>query len=289
MPVIVVTDSASRLPPSLAQRFNIRQVPLHVTMPDGRDFRDGVDEIPDDVIETAGVTTSGANPAELGEVYREAIEASDGDGVVAVHLSRRLSGTWGAARLAAEESTDRIRVVDSRSVGLSVGFTALAAAQTAAAGGDLDRVYEAAIRSAATGEALLLAQQLDNLRASGRISAAGRMLGSALSIKPILHITDGVLTLRERQRTASRAFAKLADTAVELAENRPVTLGIQHCRAEGAAEELRDQLISRLGAVTSVVTVDLGPILSVHVGAGAVGVVLDRHLDPIEGYQVADL
>lgn len=285
MPVIVVTDSASRLPEQLAQRFGIRQVPLHVTMPDGRDFLDGVDEVPDEVIDTPGVTTSGANPAEIGEVYAEALEASEGDGVIAVHLSRRLSGTWGAARLAAEEHVGRIRVVDSRSVGLAVGFTALGAAQAAAAGGDLDRVYEAAIRNAATGESLLLAQQLDNLRASGRISAAGRMLGSALSIKPILHITDGVLTLRERQRTTSRAFAKLADTAVELAEGRSVTLGIQHCRADEAAADLRDELLDRLAPVVSVMTVDLGPILSVHVGAGAVGLVLGRHLEPLEGYQ----
>ncbi|WP_055475496.1 DegV family protein [Gordonia sp. HS-NH1] len=284
MPVVVVTDSSSRLPRSVTEHYGIRQVPLHVTV-DDKDYREGVDDIPTDIVSTPGVTTSGANPSDLSEHFDAALEASQGDGVVAVHMSRRLSGTWSSARMAAEKFSGQVRVVDSRSVGLAVGFTAVAAAQAAAGGADRDRVYESAIRQAATVDSLLCVQQLDNLRNSGRISAAGKLFGSALSIKPILHMVDGTLTLRERHRTFSKALDKMVDAAVDSAGGRAVTVGIQHCQSPVVAEELRAAVHAKLRVVTSELIVDLGPILGTHVGPGAVGVVIAAHLDPIEGLE----
>ncbi|MEP9391052.1 MULTISPECIES: DegV family protein [Gordonia] len=282
MPVVVVTDSSSRIPQAVADHYRISVVPLHLAL-DGDDFREGVDDIPDDLITRAGVTTSGANPRELTEVFGRAVDAGAGDGVVAVMMSRRLSGTWSAARLAAEEYPGQIRVVDSRAVGLGLGFAAIGAAQGAAAGDDRDRVYEAAIRQASVTESMICVQNLDNLRNSGRISAASKLLGSALSIKPILAIDDGLLVLRERQRTFSKAMSRMVDAAVEFADGRPMTLGIQHCQAPDLAAEVAETLRGRLRGVTSQLTVDLGPILGSHIGPGAVGVVLTSHLDPIVG------
>ncbi|MCR8896577.1 DegV family protein [Gordonia sp. GONU] len=284
MPVVVVTDSSSRLPESVTEHYGIRQVPLHVTVED-KDYREGIDYIPEDVVTTPGVTTSGANPSELTEYFEAALEASEGAGVVAVHMSRKLSGTWGSARLAAEKFSGQVRVVDSRSVGLAVGFTAIAAAQAAADGADRDRVYESAIRQAATVDSLLCVQQLDNLRHSGRISAAGKLFGSALSIKPILHMVDGTLQLKERHRTFSKALDKMVEAAVESAGGRAVTVGIQHCETPEVAADLLATLRNRLRMVTSELTVDLGPILGSHVGPGAVGVVIASHLEPIEGLE----
>ncbi|MGW0036670.1 DegV family protein [Gordonia sp. NPDC003376] len=282
MPVVVVTDSSSRLPAGIVEHYRMGVVPLHLSL-DGVDYREGVDDIPDDLLTSPGVTTSGANPHDLGEVFGEAVQASDGAGVVAVMMSRRLSGTWSAARLAAEKYPGLIRVVDSRSVGLAVGFAAIAAAQAAEAGADRDRAYEAAIRQAASIESLIAVQQLDNLRNSGRISAASRLLGSALSIKPILALDDGMLVLRDRHRTFSKAITRLVETAVEFADGRAVTLGIQHCQAPEAAAELAGDLRSKLRVVTSQLTVDLGPILGSHIGPGAVGVSVATHLEPIPG------
>jgi DegV family protein with EDD domain len=268
----------------VTENYGIRQVPLHITV-DDKDYREGVDDIPADIVTTPGVTTSGANPNDLSEHFDAALEASEGAGVVAVHMSRRLSGTWSSARLAAEKFSGQVRVVDSRSVGLAVGFTAIAAAQAAADGADRDRVYESAIRQAATVDSLLCVQQLDNLRASGRISAAGKLFGSALSIKPILHMVDGTLTLKERHRTFSKALDKMVDAAADSAGGRAVTVGIQHCQSPDVAEELRAAVHAKLRVVTSELIVDLGPILGTHVGPGAVGVVLAAHLDPIEGLE----
>ncbi|NMO01303.1 DegV family protein [Gordonia sp. TBRC 11910] len=280
MPVVVVTDSSARLPQSLTEQYRIKQVPLHLTL-DGVDYREGIDDIPADIIDTPGVTTSGAIPNDLETAFGEAIEESRGDGVVAVHMSRRLSGTWSNARLAAEQYSGQVRVVDSRSVGLAVGFVALAAGQASAAGADRDRVYEAAIREAATVESLLAVQNLDNLRNSGRMSAASKLLGSALSIKPILHTVDGSLVLRERHRTFSKAMAKMLDAAAEMSTDGEVTVGVQHSQAPHLADEVLEKVTARIRKVTSTLVVDLGPVLGCHVGRGAVGVVIGSGLTPL--------
>ncbi|GAB10744.1 hypothetical protein GOARA_062_00120 [Gordonia araii NBRC 100433] len=281
MPVVVVTDSSCCLPPEIAKRYKIRQVPLHVVF-EGEDYRENIDEVPDSLISTPGVTTSGATPADLEKAFAKALKDSKGDGVVAVHMSRKLSSTWSAARVVADKYDGAVRVVDSRSVGLAVGFTALVAAQAAARGSDRDRVYEAAVREAATIESMICVSDLDHLRASGRISAAGRMLGSALSIKPVLHTVDGSLALRERHRTFSKAVAKMVDAACEIAGARPVSVGVQHCGAPDIAEQVMEELRGRIPDVVNAVTAPLGPVLSVHVGQGAVGVTIGSTLTPLD-------
>src|SRR6202042_3886393 len=94
MPVVVVTDSSARLPEELPLQWGIRQVPLHILL-DGIARRDGVDDIPDNIHEYGDATTAAATPAELADVYRQALAHSGGDGGIAVHLSKALSGTGG--------------------------------------------------------------------------------------------------------------------------------------------------------------------------------------------------
>ena len=280
MTVTIVTDSSARLPAPIRERYRIEQVPMHVLTAD-QDLLEDVDEIGPDIFNDPQTTTSGVSPADLEAAYEKAVDLSDGDGVIAVHLSRRFSGTWGSARLAAEKFQGRIRVVDSRTVGLGVGFAAIAAAQTAETGADMDRAYEAAIRVGSTTECLLCVQQLENLRSSGRIGATTRLFASALAIKPILRVVDGTLALKEKQRTMSKAIAKMIDTAVDVAERRPITLGVQHCDAPELAEQIIDSLQSKL-TITSLVQSDLGPVLSRHVGSGAVGIAVTTSLDHID-------
>ena len=81
MPVVVVTDSSARLPEELRLQWGIRQVPLHILL-DGTDLRDGVDDIPDNIHEYGDATTAAATPAELADVYRQALADSGGDGVI---------------------------------------------------------------------------------------------------------------------------------------------------------------------------------------------------------------
>ena len=271
MAVVVVTDSSSRLAPEDLQRCGISQVPLHIIL-EGRDIRDGVDEVPADV-HWRHATTAGATPAELTDAYREALSQSGGDGVVAVHISAALSGTYSAAVSASREFGPAVRVINSRSAAMGVGFVALAAAQQASSGADLNAV-EAAARSAVTrSHAFIVVDRLDNLRRSGRIRRGASLLGSALSLKPLLCLdVDGRLVLGQRIRTAGKAHAAMIDQVAEVVGDAGARIAVHHVESPDVADDVAKTLTVRLPQIAPPTVTDMGPVLGVHVGAGAVGV-----------------
>jgi DegV family protein with EDD domain len=274
MPVVVVTDSSARLPDELRRQWAIREVPLHVLL-DDTDLRDGVDEVPYDIHDYGQATTAAATPAELGDAYRQALADSGGDGVVAVHLSAALSGTVGAAQTSAAQIGPAVRVVDSRSAAMNTGFVALAAARAAAGGADLDTVAQAAIAAVSRNHGFIVVHQLDNLRRSGRIGGAGAWLGTKLSLKPLLRIDDGKLVLAQRVRTASKAVAAMVDRVCEVVGEHPAAIAVHHVANPSGAADVVAVLAERLPACQPAIVTDLGPVLALHVGAGAIAVCLD--------------
>ncbi|OZF28630.1 DegV family protein [Rhodococcus sp. 14-2483-1-2] len=277
MTVAVVTDSSSCLPATLAAERGIAMVPLHVLV-DGIDHREGVDDIPEQSTSGKPVTTAGASPGELTEVYAAALERSRGAGVVALHISRGLSSTWEAARQAAEHVGSAVRVVDSASAGMGLGFAVLAAADTAAGGAELDEVYRDAVASSTASRCFIVVDRLDHLRRGGRIGAAAALLGTALAMKPVLHISDGKLVLKEKARTSSKALNKLVDAAVvaatEVCDESGVALAVHHMQCPERAEDVAAMLASRIPHSTSIDVYPFGAVLGAHVGPGAVGVVV---------------
>jgi DegV family protein with EDD domain len=274
MPVVVVTDSSARLPDELRRRWAIRQVPLHILL-DGTDLRDGVEDIQNNINNYGQVTSASATPAELGDAYRQALADSGGDGVVAVHLSAALSGTIGAAETAAAEIGSAVRVLDSKSAAMNTGFIALTAARAAAGGADLDTVEEAAAAAVGRNHGFIVVHQLDNLRRSGRIGGAGAWLGTKLSLKPLLRIDDGKLVLAQRVRTANKAVATMIDRVCDVIEERSASIAVHHVANPDGAENLVAALAERLPACAPAIVTDLGPVLALHVGAGALAVCVE--------------
>jgi DegV family protein with EDD domain len=272
MAVTVVTDSSARLYPDELQRWGIRQVPLHILI-DGEDLRDGVDPVPYDVHDRAHVTTAGAAPADLTEAYRTALADSGGDGVVAVHLSAALSSTFSTAAAVAREFGSAVRVVNTRSAAAGVGFVAAAAARSSAAGDDLDAVEAAARSAVPLGRAFIVVHRLDNLRRSGRIGTAESWLGTALSLKPLLCLdVDGRLVLSQRIRTLSKAHTAMVEAVAEFVGDRRASIAVHHVDNHDDADEIGAMLTTRMPQVESLAVTDMGPVLSVHVGGGAIGV-----------------
>jgi len=271
MAVVVVTDSSSRLQPEDLQRCGIRQVPLHILL-DGKDFRDGVDDVPAEV-HLRHATTAGATPAELADAYREALTQSGGDGVVAVHISAALSSTYSSAVSVAREFGPSVRVVNSRSAAMGVGFVALAAAQQAASGADLNAVEATARSAVPRGHAFIVVHRLDNLRRSGRIRRGASLLGSALSLKPLLCLdVDGRLVLGQRIRTATKAHAAMIDQVAELVGDGGAQIAVHHVDNRDTADDIAKTLTVALPQIAPPTVTEMGPVLAVHVGAGAVGV-----------------
>ncbi|MEE2033056.1 DegV family protein [Rhodococcus chondri] len=271
MPVVVVTDSSCCLDPEMVERYDIRVVPLHVIV-EGRELREGVDELPEDL---SSVTTSGPSPAELSEIYARALDDSDGDGVVAVHLSRLLSGTWEAARVAADTVDGPVRLVDSRNTAMGLGFAALEAAKAARGGADLTEVHDRAVTVAAAARTLLVVDRLDHLRRGGRIGTATALLGTALAMKPVLHLVEGKLVLREKTRTMTKAMTKLVDCVVDEA-SPDALIAVHHRKAPERARLLTEQIAARLPDASEIALSELDAVLGAHVGPGAVGVVVSR-------------
>ncbi|MCV7029737.1 DegV family protein [Mycobacterium sherrisii] len=273
MTVVVVTDASSRLPDELLDKWAIRVVPLHILL-DGDDLRDGVDEIPDDVY-LRHATTAAATPSELAAAYGQALADSGGDGVVAVHISSALSGTYRAAERAAAQLGPAVRVIDSKSTAMGTGFVALAAARVAADGGDLTAVVAAADSSVRRGHAFIVVHGLESLRRSGRIGGAKAWLGTALSLKPLLRIDDGKLVLAQRVRTISKATAALLDEVCEIVGEGSAALAVHHVANPNGASEVAVALAQRLPACEPAIITSLGPVLGIHVGPGAVAVCLE--------------
>jgi len=270
----IVTDSTAYLPEGFAERHGIRVVPLHVSV-DGRSSLDGVDFGPAQLAAALGehhrVTTSRPTPGELAEVYRSVLAEGAGS-IVSVHLSRELSGTWEAARLAAEEvDPSRIRVVDSRATGMGLGFAALAAC---AAGGDAEGAEEAAAAAAARVKMFFCVETLDHLRRGGRIGAAAALVGTALAVKPLLHVDDGRIVPLEKVRTMGRAIGRLVDLAASAAGSGPVGLAVHHLAAPERAAELATLLDERVPGSTGCLISEVGAVIGAHTGPGVLGVVV---------------
>lgn len=276
-PVGVVTDSTAYLPAGLAASRGVVVVPLHVILGTTSGC-EGLEVSPADVAAALAerrvkVSTSRPTPAELAAVYR----ACGRPQLVSVHLSGDLSGTVEAAQLAAAEvAADgiEVRVVDSRSVVMGLGFAVLRAAEQAALGADLDAVVAAAQASRAT--TLFYVDTLEHLRRGGRIGTAAALVGAALMVKPLLHVLDGRIAPLEKVRTASRAIARLEELAVTVAGESDVDLAVHHLAAPDKAAALADRLRTRLPGLRSLQVSEVGAVVGAHVGPGLLGVVVSR-------------
>jgi DegV family protein with EDD domain len=277
--VAVVTDSTAYLPPGMADRHAISEVPLHVVL-GSRTGAEGLEVSPGDVASALAerrvqVSTSRPTPAEFAAAYRSLGTRC----VVSIHLSAELSGTHDAAVLAAAEVAEEqidVRVVDSRMLAMGLGFAVVAAAEVAGSGGGVDAVVTAAVECAARTDMVFYVDTLEHLRRGGRIGAAAALFGTALAVKPLLHVADGRIAPLEKVRTASKALARLEDLAVARAGDGPVDLAVHHLAAQDKATALLERLRARIPDLASSHVSEVGAVVGAHVGPGLLGVVVSR-------------
>lgn len=278
--VAVVTDSTSYLPSELVAAHDIDVVPLQVVI-GGTAHDEGGETSSETVAEAlrswTPVSTSRPGPVAFAEAYARAAERGC-DGVVSVHLSARMSGTFESAQLAAKEAPVAVEVVDSRSLGMGLGYAVLSAAQAAADGGSVADAAGAARRRAEASTVVFYVDTLEHLRRGGRIGPAAALLGSALAMKPLLHLVDGQIEPLEKVRTSSRAIARLEELAVERAGHRGVDVAVHHLAAPERAAGLADKLRARLDGLKDLHVSEVGAVVGAHVGPGMLAVVVAPRL-----------
>lgn len=281
MPTAVLTDSTACLPPELAERSGVSVIPLHVQV-GRRTLAEGVDITVGEVAELlrAGkerVGTSRPAPGEFVVAFRE-LAGTGAEAVVAVLLSSAISGTVEAAQLAAEAVKDEVRVdvVDSRTLGMGMGYAALSASRAAHGGAGLAEVAELARQRCAASSTYFYVDTLEHLRRGGRVGTAQAILGSALAIKPLLMLTEGEVQLAERVRTRAKALARLEERCREaiaaVPEDRGVDVAVHHLGWPDQAEELQERLREVCAGRGRLDLVELGAVAGVHTGPGTLAV-----------------
>lgn len=281
MPVRVITDSTSYIPPTMSAGLPIGVVSLSATL--GGVTRREVDMTPEETTafyhrmrETGEFPTSSQpSVAELMDAFGSALEA--GDDVVAVLISSDMSGTFQTAGMARDQVLEshpggRIELVDSRSNSMETGFAALAAAKVASAGGGASDAAEAARRMTKRTRWLFVPNTLDYLKMGGRIGTASALLGSLLEIRPILTVDGGKTAPFRKVRTRSRAMAEIVQVfADDIAAHGLGDVIVHHIDDMAAAETMARGVEAVIGRKPEIVP--LGPVIGVHVGPGALGLV----------------
>jgi DegV family protein with EDD domain len=271
----LVTDSTAYLIPEAVEAHGIGVVPLHVVI-GGQERREGVDVGPGEVAEALRrfrpVSTSRPSPQAFLDVYRGLAEQG-ADSIVSVHISADKSSTIGSAQLAANQSPVPVTVIDSRSMGMAMGYAVLAGAEVAAGGGSVEEVADVVRTRCERATVVFYVDTLEHLRRGGRIGKANALLGSALAIKPILGLRDGGIVPLERVRTSSRAIARLEELAVEAASAADhVDIAVHHLDSLERAEKLTERLRSRVDGLEELVVVELGAVVGAHVGPGTLAI-----------------
>jgi len=275
MTIGLVSDSTAGLSAGQLSDLDVVSVPLTVSC-GALTYVDGVDISSTTVVALMRsgevVTTAHPTPEAFLDAYRQCALAG-ATSVVSVHLSEGLSSACASARVAAAQSPVPVRVIDSRSVGMGLGFAVIAGARARDAGGSLDDVVRAIGDVVSQTHVWFCVDDLEYLRRGGRIGSASALVGSALSIKPILTLVDGSVATFERVRTSSRAMARLEECAVEQAVLMRSQIAVEHCAAPDVAQHLANALRDRLPG-TCVEVYELPVVVAAHSGPGTVGVVV---------------
>jgi DegV family protein with EDD domain len=277
MTVRIVTDSTVDLPIEQVEAAGITIVPLTVFFGDDA-YLDGIE------LDNAGFyrnlqehkdlpTTSQPSPAKFQEAYTRLIEEG-ADGILSVHLSSQLSGTYQSARNASQSLPEDVKkvpieVVDSQSISIGMSRAILNAAQEARDGLSLEEIKAHVLEELARTRIFAALDTLEYVRRGGRIGGASAMLGNMLSVKPIISLKDGAVVPIERPRTRSKAYARIAQLAADMAPIEAISIAESN-------EEVGQQLAETLKATYSgdVPRYKLGAALGTHTGPGTVAVAI---------------
>jgi len=270
--IAIVTDSTADMPPQLASSRSISVVPLTLNF-DGRSLLDGVDITPSEFYRklphvATHPTTSQPSPGRFAETYTELL--ANNDAIVSIHISEKLSGTYESARQGAEMTDpQRVHVVDSGLVSMSLGLVVLGAAVMASKGAEPEAIVTKVESMRPEVQTYFSVATLEFLRRGGRIGLASAMLGSVLQVKPVLCLRDGVVTPLERVRTFDRALNRIVELAKAVDRGHGICVVVGHASAEADAERVGRELEP---IADTLMIQSLGPVVGAHSGPGVVGV-----------------
>ena len=275
MTIKIVTDSACDVPPELARQFGITVVPVYLNIGE-TSYLEGVEISRDQFyarLKTFDCYPTTAAPAigTFSQVYED-LTTAGATQILSLHLAHDLSATYNAARVgAASANSAPVTLFDTRQITLGAGLLVLLAAEAAAAGQNVAEIVTMLQEKVSRTRVFGMINSLESLHRSGRVSWAEFGIGSLLQIKPIMMITDGVISVAAKVRTRKRALTQMLKMVAEMAPFE--RLAIIHVNAQEAAEELyqlSSDLFANLAEAAPLIQ-GVTPAIGTHLGVGAVG------------------
>jgi DegV family protein with EDD domain len=269
----IVTDSTVDLDQGLVNQYDIRIVPLSISI-NGEHYLDRVDITPKEFIEKMKNSpelpkSSQPSAGEFLKVYDEL--ADEGYEIISIHMTGGMSGTVGSAESAAGMSKAHVKVIDSRFISKGLAFQVLEAARMAQEGKKMEDIITRLEEVRNHSRLYVVVDTLDNLVKGGRIGKGKAMIGSLLNIKPIASLEGGVYTPVAKVRSHTQVVKYLAKQFAEDTKNRTIKgVGLVHAEGYELASKLKTALIELTG-YTQIQIEDTTPIISTHTGVGAIG------------------
>ena len=275
--VQVITDSTADIPAGIGESLGIRVVPIYLRFGD-KIYRDGVDITKDEFYEKLSSSpvypaTSQPNPEDFTSIFREYCSCTDG--IVSVHISSRISGTYNSANIAKKtlESACPIEIIDSRFNSGGLGLVAIAAARAAKAGATFAEVVDEAKKAVSSVRMFGIFQTMKYLAKSGRVNKTIAAASRVLNVMPLLTFHDGEIVRAGLVRTASKGMEKIYEF---VRNNIPLSeLTIVHSKVMGQAMELKKRL-GEFIEEEKINIAELGAGLGVHGGPGVLLAALRR-------------
>jgi DegV family protein with EDD domain len=273
MSIRIVTDSSCDLPQALADSLGIRIVPLSVRFGD-TEYIDRTTITADEFWSKCQASavlpeTAAPPPGEFERAYRE-LTAEGATAIVVIALSSALSATMQSAELAAKSVAGAItvKVIDSRNASMGLGLTVLECARRAKEGASLEEITALAADLIPRTKVYAALDTLENLKKGGRIGGAKALVATALAIKPLIEVKDGVVAEAGRQRTRTKALAHLVEV-VRTNADAIESLGVLHAQCVDI-DAFVDMVRGVYGGEITVA--DIGAVIGTHAGQGTIGV-----------------
>ncbi|MCC3866932.1 DegV family protein [Terrisporobacter mayombei] len=277
MAIKVVIDSTSYIPNEYIDKYDIKIISLNVVM-DGVSRREvdidnkyfyeemsKVDEIP---------KSSQPIPEEMLSAFEKIVK--DGDSIVGIFLSSKMSGTYSNANMVKNMIIEDypkadIRIIDSKTNCMQMGFAAIKAGEIASEGKSIDEVEDVASQVLDNGRFLFTPETLEYLKKGGRIGGAVALFGNLLQIKPILTVVDGETSVFKKVRTRKKAVDEIVETVLNDIESKGLgDVVVHHINCEEEGLKLANALENKLGKKVGIQSI--GPVIGLHVGPGSIGI-----------------
>lgn len=277
MAIKIVTDSTSYISDEYIKKYDIKLVSLNVII-NGVSSRevDIENEVFYEEIRNSKEIPKSSQPIpnEMLNTFKEIVK--DGDSIVGIFLSSKMSGTYSNANMIKdmilEDYPDAdIHILDSKTNCMQMGFAVIEAARTASEGKSINEVINAANHVINNSRFLFTPETLEYLKKGGRIGGAAALFGNVLQIKPILTVVNGETSVFKKVRTRKKAIEEIVKTVLEEIESKGFgDIVVHHINCQEDGLKLAKALENKLGKKVEIQSI--GPVIGVHVGPGSIGI-----------------